>query len=83
MATITKLQPDQIVWEIRRQKMGNTSVSRNAKYGIRIVSVDLEKRTVTASWNGNPPRVYRERDIAKWKVKEPQPKRMIMGLASY
>lgn len=63
-----------------RRRMGNTLIRQDSVFRVRIISVNLEKRTVEASWNNNPARVYRERDVKKWRLKEPQLKhRGIVG----
>ena len=36
---IEKLQPGQTVWNVRRQKMGNTTISTVAIFPVRIVEV--------------------------------------------
>lgn len=83
MATISKLKPEQVVYERRRQKMGNTTMSRTALYSIRIIEVDPEGQFVTASWNGNTPRKFREADVKKWLVNKPEPKGSSHGMPSY
>lgn len=83
MATISKLKPEQVVYERRKQKMGNTTMSRVALYSIRITEVDPEGQFVMASWNGNTPRKYREADVKKWLVNKPEPKGSIAGMHNY
>lgn len=83
MATISKLRPEQVVYERRRQKMGNTTMTRVALYSIRIVEVDPEGRFVIASWNGNTPRKYHESAVKKWLMKKPEPKDSSLGMQSY
>lgn len=80
---LDKLKPDQIVWEIRRQKMGNTKMTRNVLYSIRIINVDRENRSVLMSWNGNTPQWVNERTVSKWKLTKPEPKSKISGLPTY
>ncbi len=83
MASINKLQPGQIVYEVRRQKMGNTNISYGALFTIKIIEVDPEKQWVLASWNGNTARKYPLRSIKTWKVNKPEPKGMIYGTPTY
>lgn len=83
MATLSRLQPGQIVYSVESVGCGNTNIRRKTLYKVKIVEIDAEKRTVLASWNGNPPRVWTERMIAKWKVKEPKPKIILFGMPSY
>lgn len=68
---ISSLKPGMVVYSVTRQKMGNTTISTVAVHHVTIESVDLEHRTVVASWNCNPPRKYREREIARWRAKKP------------
>ena len=69
MATMPKLKPGQIVWNIRRHRMGNTTARTISVYQIRVIEVHADH--VIASWNGNRPEAYREREVRTWKVKEP------------
>lgn len=78
-----KLVPGQTVWTIRRQKMGNTTVSYNALYEIRVVEIDREKGRVLASWNSNKPQWFGRTEVSKWKLERPEPKKTIFGLSSY
>lgn len=71
MANIKKLQPGQVVWEIRRHRAGNTMVRTQPLYSLNIVEVDLADGRVFASWNSNPPKWYRERDIKSWQAEKP------------
>ena len=68
---IEKLKPGMQVYDVARVKMGNTSMTTVAIYAVEVESVDLEKRTVTASWNGNTPRAYREGEWSKWRLNKP------------
>lgn len=83
MASINRLKPGQIVYEVRRSKCGNTTVSRGNLYELKIIKVNLDENYVIASWNGNPAQTYRERSIKKWKVKKPKPKTTVFGDPSY
>lgn len=66
-----KLKPGMTVYDVGRHKMGNTTISTVTVWAVRIVSVDAEKRTVEAIWNGNGARTYRERAYKKWREKKP------------
>lgn len=83
MATIAKLTPGQTLYELRRQKMGNTAVRRTACYEVRVIEVAGDGSHIIASWNGNAPRRYRESDVKKLRVKKPEPKRQVLGMPSY
>lgn len=83
MATITKLTEGQVLYQVKRQKMGNTTASRGALYTVRVVSIDPDGQFIMGSWNNNPARKYRLGDIAKLKVNKPEPKCTVMGMNSY
>jgi hypothetical protein len=83
MASINRLKPDQIVYEVRRQQMGRVKISYGALYALKIIEVDIDNQKVFASWNGNPPQWYSERSFKKWRVNKPKPKSKILGTDSY
>jgi hypothetical protein len=76
---IEKLQPGMIVYDVGRTKMGNTTMSTVSVWGVYIVSVDAEKNTVIAKWNGNKERTYYSRTWSKWRKKSPMLVRTGMG----
>ncbi len=43
-----------------------------AVHPVRVISVDLINREVTASWNSNAPRVFSEVQVSRWKAKKPE-----------
>ena len=81
MASINRLKPGQVVYDIQRQKMGNTTVSRGVLYEVKILEVHED--FVLASWNSNKPQKYFLRSIQAWRVKKPEPKGTIFGLPNY
>ena len=83
MATLGCLKPEQVLWVVRRQKMGNTAASRGALFSIRIRAVDPSGHYVEASINGAPFRKYYERDVMPWRVSKPEPKSSAFGLPNY
>lgn len=44
-----------------------TIMRRKCSWPIHVVTVNIIDRRVLASWNGNPPRWYREKDAVKWR----------------
>jgi hypothetical protein len=53
------------LWQKTRERMGNTTMRTDAVFEVHIISVDREKRTAMASWNGNRARIWFERDLKK------------------
>ena len=69
---IEKLAQGITVYDVGRQKMGNTNITTVAVREVRIHSVDVEKRVVEASINGNSIREYTKNYWSKWRLKEPK-----------
>jgi len=76
---LEKLQPGMVVYDVHSTRMGNTTLRTLGVWLIRIVSIDADRRTCVASWNGNTPRTYYESEISKWKAEEPYLVRSGMG----
>lgn len=61
-----KLKVGMVLLDIHR----NRDVMRTlASWPVKIVSIDTVKRTVMASWNGNPARLYTEKQITRFYTK--------------
>jgi len=83
MATLKNLKPDQILYKVRKEKAGRTSMVRQSLDEIRIISVDLENEAVIANYKGRE-RKYYEWQLKSWRVNEPQVKgRDILGNPRY
>lgn len=74
---ISSLKPGDTAWQLYRHKMGNTTISTLSVWRVSVKEVHEDH--VIASVNGNAHRKYRERDVAKWKKKEPVVIRSRMG----
>ncbi len=83
MATIANIKPDQVLYTVTPQKIGNTTLRRKALHEVKVVSIDPEGRFVVASWNHNAPRKFYESSVSKWKVNKPEPKGKILGMDTY
>lgn len=71
MATLSRLKQGQILYEVRKVTMGNTRMTTDALYTVKVIDIDLEGGFAVVSWNGNAPTRYYERNLKKLKVKEP------------
>lgn len=80
---LDKLTVGQAVWQITRQKMGNTAVRINSLYSIKVLEIDLEKRRVLRSWNGNKAEWVGEKEVSSWKLVKPEPKGSKLGMPTY
>jgi hypothetical protein len=65
------LEPGLTVYDVGRQKMGNTTLSTVAVWHVTIVSVDADSQSVMASWNGNPAKRFYKYAWSKWRLKRP------------
>lgn len=74
MVAINALKPGDVVYDVSREKMGNTTLRRQVVRNVNIKSVSEDKRSVEASWNGNSVRTFREREVARWKRNKPAAK---------
>lgn len=68
---IEKLKPGMIVYDVGRQRMGNTTQSTVAVWPVEIVSVDADGQGVIARWNNNPARWCGAHSVSKWRAKRP------------
>ncbi len=71
--SIKTLKPGDVVFDVRRQKMGNTTMSRLACWRVYIKEVNLGANQVVASWNGNTPKTfYASNGKLPWRRSEPK-----------
>ncbi len=68
---LESLTEGQVVYEVGKSKMGNTTMRTTCVWPVMVIRIDLQARTVFAKWNNNPVREYRERTWKKWRVKKP------------
>lgn len=68
-----KVEPGMVLFDCRRTKMGNTTLSEWSCWTVKIVSVDRKARTARVVWNScNPEETYTWRDIERLHRKEPK-----------
>jgi hypothetical protein len=65
MVAFSKIKPGDVLWDCHREKMGNTTASRMGSWRVNVISIDPDKRTAVASWNGNRAMVYSERQLKR------------------
>lgn len=83
MVAFNTLKAGDVVYETRRQKMGNTTISQNVTWSVRIIEVHLEDPDkesntdyIMFSWNSNAPqKAYRSsKRVRGWRRTEPKKK---------
>jgi hypothetical protein len=75
MAAISRIRPDQVLFTVRRQKMGNTTMKQTVYHRVTVREIDPEGRFVIATWNGNAPEKFYASEVARWKVSDPRLKK--------
>jgi hypothetical protein len=63
-----------VLFSVVRQKMGNTAMSRNAVFSVRILEIHHDEGYAMVSWNNNPAVRYSRRHVEKLRRSRPQPK---------
>ncbi len=61
-----------VLYDVHREKMGNTTMSRLACFEVRIISIDHEKGEAQASWNGNPAQTYYRSSFERLRRSKPK-----------
>lgn len=72
MATLSKIKPGDVLWDVRRERMGNTMLRRTAVRPVKVLEVHDDHAVV--SWNHNSPQKYYAKSLSKLKVKKPETK---------
>lgn len=75
MASFDRINHGDVLYDVHRVKVGNTTMSRLGCWEVRVISVDRDKRTAMCSWNSNAPRLYTERALAKLRRSRPKEKK--------
>lgn len=68
-----KIQVGDVLYERRRYKMGNTTISSIGEWPVLIKSLDSVKRTAVVSWNGNSNETWCADRLAKlfdWSMRD-------------
>jgi hypothetical protein len=56
----SKIEPGMTLYDVRRTKMGNTTMGEWSLWPVKIISVDREAQTARVVWNScNPEETYR------------------------
>ena len=72
MVAIATIKPGDVLYDVRRQKMGNTTMSRVAVWPVKIESIDHAAGIAVVRWNYNPPQKYRASDLRRLVRMPPQ-----------
>lgn len=69
-----RVLPGDVLYDVRRRKMGNTTMSETVSYTVKIIETDTVKDCAFASWNSNPPKWMGRRQIEKLRRSPHKPK---------
>lgn len=70
-----KIEPGMTLLDIHSEQMGNTTIRQLGCWDVKVISVDKEKRSALVSWNGNPSRVWYQRQLERLYREDKEPKR--------
>jgi hypothetical protein len=62
-----KIEAGMVLYDRHKYRAGNTTMRVLGEWPVQILSIDAEKRTAVASWNGNRPSTWPERSLSKLK----------------
>lgn len=66
----SQLEPGMIVYEVRKQRLGNTTARTHATFAIEIIERDLASQRVMIRWNGNAAR-WTNSGWTAWRKEKP------------
>lgn len=70
MVAQNAVKPGDTLFEVRREKAGNTTLRRTVVRPVHIVEVHEDH--VIARWNGNAPKRFSYRAVLQWRRTEPK-----------
>jgi hypothetical protein len=69
MATLEKLKVGDVLYDVHRTRMGNTTMTIQCEWDVYVKEVNVSDGYAMCSWNGNPPRKYYQHGLKKLRVK--------------
>lgn len=79
MVAFNAIKPGDTLYDCRRQKMGNTSMSTMATWRVIVHEVDPVKRIAFCSWNGNAPKWWTERWLSSLRRTPVKTRKSVTG----
>ena len=61
-----------ILYDVHRERMGNTTMSRLGCWTVEVIDIDHEEGRATVRWNGNRPQTYFVRQIERLRRSIPK-----------
>lgn len=74
MVAFGTVKEGDVLYDVHRERAGNTAMTRLGCWEVKIISVDPKTKTAMASWNGNEARRYYEHDLKRLRRSRPKDK---------
>lgn len=71
MVAFNTVKAGDTLYDCRRQRQGNTTMSRMATWIVRVIEVDAERRRALVSWNSNAPHWTDEHGLKSYRRSRP------------
>ena len=62
------------LWDVHRERMGNTAMSRTGSWPVRVIEINHEEGWALVSWNHNRPERRYRRQIERYRRSPYKPK---------
>lgn len=66
MATLSKLKPGDVLYDVHSRRAGNTTTRVQSEWQVRVIEVHDDY--ALCSWNGNPPDKYSDAELRRFRV---------------
>lgn len=73
MVSFNKILVGDTLWDCRRTKMGNTTMTRMSSWPVVVKEIDTVRERIFASWNGNSPTWYGSQKIQRLRRSPAKP----------
>lgn len=78
MVAFNTVKAGDVLWDVHRHKMGNTSMTEMGSWSVKVLEVDADGQRIFASWNTNRPRWWSRSYVEKlrrsrYKPRQPKP----------
>ena len=67
-----RIKQGMVLFDVHKQKMGNTSMSRWGCWEVRIIVLLPTDHAAIVSWNGTPQQTWREHKLTRLYEKKPK-----------
>ena len=79
MAAFDTIKVGDVLYDVGKVRMGNTSMRSIVVWRVTIKEIDSEKRIALASWNGNAAKWWTEARLKNLRRSPPKKKQSITG----